>query len=79
MTRPSKPADPTAERTSEMSTQTGSGLSGGKPVPSDESAPDAIEDPIRRTSDERDDTPRGYDRTDDPVMPADDPELGTKI
>jgi hypothetical protein len=41
------------------------------------------DDPVRRTADERDldTTPRRYEHQtdDDPVMPSEDPSLGTKI
>lgn len=62
--------DPTAERTSDMSTQTASGLSGGRDA----------ENAVNRAPLE---TPRRYEQPieddDDPVMPADDATLNTKI
>lgn len=69
MTRPDRTRldDPTAERT-------------GDPVPERNRAQ---EDVVRRTSDERDYTPRRYDQPaeadGDPVMPSEDPSLNVKI
>ena len=60
--------DPTAERTND-------------PVPERNNAPK--EDVVRRTSEERDYTPRRYDQPadadGDPVMPSEDPSLNVKI
>lgn len=79
MTRRNKPADPTAEGTSHQSTQTASGLTGGRPEQL-EGDRERHEDPIARTRAERHTTPRRYetDAADD-VMPADDSSLNTKI
>ena len=69
MTRPDRTRldDPTAERT-------------GDAVPERNRAQ---EDVVRRTSDERDYTPRRYDQPaeadGDPVMPSEDPSLNVKI
>ena len=79
MTRPRRTRldDPTAERTSDQSTQSASGLTDG---------PDARnraddEDLLRRTAEERDRTPRRYDQPAeaDPVLPSTDSALNTKI
>lgn len=79
MTRRNKPADPTAEGTSDQSTQTASGLPGGKPERSQEDTR-PLEAPIARTRAERHTTPRRYEHeADDDVMPADDSSLNTKI
>ena len=72
--RRSSSNDPTAESTSDQSTQSASGLSAGR------SRPDTRDDAV----DPRPlDTPRRYDQPieddDDPVMPSDDATLGTKI
>ena len=60
--------DPTAERTSD-------------PVPERNRA--SKDDVVRRTSEERDFTPRRYDQPadadGDPVMPSEDPSLNVKI
>ena len=66
--------DPTAERTSDQSTQSASGLSAGR------SRPDSSGGVVNRQPFE---TPRRYDQPieddDDPVMPADDATLNRKI
>ena len=79
MTRRNRPADPTAEGTSNQFTRTASGLPGGKPGQSrDDTRPP--EAPIARTRAERHTTPRRYEHeADDDVMPADDSSLNTKI
>jgi hypothetical protein len=80
MTRPRRTRldDPTAERTSDQSTESASGLTAGR-----ETTPRRAddEDLIRRTAEERDRTPRRYDQPAeaDPVMPSEDPSLNTKI
>lgn len=71
-------SDPTAERTSEQSSQTASGLSGGRgpEVASEREADDLL----NRDTEERYDTPRRYEEGDtDPAMPANDATLNTKI
>ena len=66
--------DPTAELTSDQSTQSASGLSAGR------NRPDGAREPVNRQPLE---TPRRYDQPieddDDPVMPSDDTTLNTKI
>ena len=66
--------DPTAERTSDQSTQSASGLSAGRTGLRD------ADDAVNRG---RFDTPRRYDQPieddDDPVMPGDDATVNTKI
>lgn len=81
--RRSSSNDPTDERSSDQSTQTASGLSG--------SQADASSRPPRGAGPSGDavgsgaalETPRRYEQPleddDDPVMPADDPTLNTKI
>lgn len=70
MTRPDRTRldDPTAERTND-------------PVPDQNRAPS--EDVVRRSSEERDYTPRRYEQPaeedGDPVMPSEDPSLNVKI
>ena len=85
--RRTNPSDPTAERTSEQSTQTASGLSGGRGGPEVASERQADE-VLDRSAEERYDTPRRYEhgdegRTDreplDPALPSDDATLNTKI
>jgi hypothetical protein len=73
--------DPTAERTADSSTQTASGLGTPRPGPGVERNRQPDDDPVRRTGEERDTTPRRYEQTtdDDPVMPAEDSSLNTKI
>ncbi len=79
MTRRNKPADPTAEGSSDQSTRTARGLPGGKPELSQEGTR-PLEAPIARTRAERHTTPRRYEHgADDEVMPADDSSLNTKI
>jgi hypothetical protein len=74
------PADPTAERTSEQSTPTASGLTGGRPGPEQARRNDDNDDLIGRTGEDDRATPRGDDESErDPVMPSDDSRLGTKI
>lgn len=76
--RPPNPSDPTAERPSEQSTQTASGLSSGRP---------GMEQGRRREGDEliprEGETRTGDDRTNkedrDPVMPGEDTTTGPKI
>lgn len=72
MTRPSKPADPTSERSVDQSTQTASGLTGGRPVgegrerarmPEHDDRDD--KEIIPRTREERGTTPRQYEQADD--------------
>ena len=63
--------DPTAERTSRQSTQTASGLSGGRQVDAENVKGADLETPRRYEQPLEDD--------DDPVMPADDTTLNTKI
>lgn len=70
-------SDPTAERTAEQSTQTASGLSGGRRP---DGGPEHDEDAINRNVEERYETPRKYEEGDtDPTMPSDDSTLNTKI
>lgn len=85
--------DPTAERTTDGSTETASGLTTGRSGPDASTpAPDregpgvernrtVDETAIRRRPEGRDTTPRRYEQPaeEDPVMPTDDPSLGTKI
>lgn len=85
--------DPTAERTTDQSSEVASELTTGRPGPeSSRPAPDregpgvernrtVDETAIRRRPEGRDTTPRRYEQPadDDPVMPDDDPSLGTKI
>lgn len=74
MTRPDRTRldDPTAEKTADTSTPSASGLGAGQ---------DTLEDVVRRKGQERDPTPRRYEQPtdDDPVMPAEDATLNTKI
>ena len=74
MTRPDRTRldDPTAENTSDQSTPSASGPGAGR---------ERLEDGVRRKGSEPDPTPRRYEQPteDDPVMPADDPSLSTKI
>jgi hypothetical protein len=69
MTRPRRTRldDPTAERSSDQSTQSASGLTGGRDVRNRADT----EDLIRRTAEARDTTPRRYDQPADadPVVP----------
>lgn len=84
--------DPTAERAADQSTESASGLTAGRPGPETPMPPErdgpgvernriADESAVRRTPEGRDQTPRRYDQPadEDPVMPDDDPSLGTKI
>jgi len=68
--------DPTAERTSDQSTQSASGLSAGR----GESREPKVDEAAGRGALE---TPRRYEQPieddDDPVMPSDDTTLNTKI
>ena len=74
------PADPTAERTSEQSTPTASGLSGGRPGMEQARRDEDMDDPISRGPEDDRATPRRDDEGEqDPVMPTDDASLGTKI
>ena len=79
MTRPRRTRldDPTAESTSDQSTQSASGLTAGR----DARNRSDDEELIRRTAEERDTTPRRYDQPAeaDPVLPSDDSKLNTKI
>lgn len=75
------PADPTAERTAESSTQTASGLSGGRAGTDQARERDDGTAKVipRRGEDERGTPRRAGEGDEDPVMPDDDPSLGTKI
>lgn len=75
------PADPTAERTSEQSTQSASGLGGGRPdVEQPRRTEDTDEEVIGREGEDDRATPRRDDEAErDPVMPTDDSSMGTKI
>ncbi len=81
MTRPdrSRLDDPTAENTADNSTPAASGLSGGRTLGSE--THEAEEEVVHRDGKQRSDTPRRYDQPaeEDPVMPADDSALNTKI
>jgi len=83
--RQTPPADPTAERTADQSTQENSGLHGGlsdvRPGPGPELAREAdAEDVLNRSAEDRYETPRRYESdNNDPTMPADDSSLNTKI
>jgi hypothetical protein len=76
----SKTDDPTAERTADQSTQTASGVGAERNGPGVERNRQ-VDDILARTPDEHATTPRRYDQRteDDPVMPSEDPSLGTKI
>jgi hypothetical protein len=70
--RGTNPFEPTDQRTSDQSTQTASGLSGGRGDAEDVVARE------RRRGDE--DPPRQYDEdADDPALPSNDATLNTKI
>ena len=78
------PSDPTAERTSEQSTPSASGLGGGRA----DAGPDMEQprrndeggDLIGREGEDERTAPSRYDESErDPVMPTDDSSLGTKI
>jgi hypothetical protein len=79
--------DPTAEGTTDQSTETASGLTTGEGERPADKGPGVErnkmldEHAVRRTPQGRDTTPRRYEQPadDDPVMPTDDPSLGTKI
>ena len=78
--RRNKPADPTAERTAQESTQSASGLTGGKPSGSGERERNTGDEEIgarRRAAAKA--APRRYEIDEDPVMPEDDATLKTKI
>jgi hypothetical protein len=76
--RRSSSNDPTDEPSSDQSTQTASGLSGSE---ADVSSPRRSGDAVGSAA--ALETPRRYEQPveddDDPVMPADDPTLSTKI
>jgi hypothetical protein len=75
------PDDPTAERTADQSTQSAGGLHRGVDGPGPGAVKDAG-DTAYRNDEDLYKTPRRYDSEDndsDPVMPADDPGLNTKI
>jgi hypothetical protein len=84
--RRDNPGDPTPERTTDQSTQTASGLSADRATDAAElrspgSEPEG-DDLIARNSKDARMTPRRFDSDSDngePVMPSDDPSLGTKI
>ena len=78
MTRRTNPADPTSERTADQSTQTASGLTGGRPVGDgrerarmQEQDDRDDEEIIPRTREERGTTPRKYEHADDKALPSD--------
>lgn len=72
-------SDPTSERTSEQSTQTASGLTGGRRGPEVASEREA-DDLLNRDAEDRYETPRRYEEGEtDPALPADDATLNTKI
>ena len=79
MTRPRRTRldDPTAESTSDQSTESASGLTAGRDIRNRADG----EDLIRRTAEERDTTPRRYDQPAeaDPVMPSKGPASNAKI
>ena len=79
--RRSSSNDPTAEPAASQSSQTAGGLSGGRSGPGVERSRDYSEDVINRET--TDTTPRRYEQPleddADPVMPADDATLNTKI
>ena len=79
--RRSNPADPTAERTSEMSTPTASGLTGGRPGQEQARRNDDNDDLLPRPGDDARTAPPRRNKTegDDAVLPTDDASLGTKI
>jgi hypothetical protein len=63
--RRSRLDDPTAENTSDSSTQSASGIGGGRKRKPGERNRAEQDDLVRRTSEERDDTPRRYEQPDD--------------
>lgn len=66
--RKQNPSDPTDERTAEQSTQSASGLSGGRnPQPPSQGEG---EDVLNRNAQERYDTPRQYEEEDDGFLPS---------
>ena len=73
--------DPTAERTSAQSTPSAGGLSGGKSGPGVGRNQAVDDEPVNRTVPVT--TPRRYEQPleadADPVMPADDTTMNTKI
>lgn len=75
--RRTNPSDPTAERTSEQSTPSASGLTGGRPE--DVRRTDETDDLTPRGAEDDRATPRQRDSDEDTVMPTDDSSLGTKI
>jgi hypothetical protein len=78
--RRANPADPTAERTSEQSTPSASGLTGGRPGVDQARRNDDNDDLTPRGAEDDRATPPRHDEGDiDPVMPTDDSSLGTKI
>lgn len=77
MTRRNKPGDPTAEHTADQSTQSNSGLTGGRPASDERDKGD--EELIARRRASREAAPRRYEVDEDPVMPVDDATLKTKI
>lgn len=80
MTRTNKPADPTAERTADESTQSNSGLTGGRPAPdARDKEEEGDEELMSRRRAAQDAAPRRYEVDEDPVMPADDATLKTNI
>ena len=77
-------AKPAEERTSDQSMQQSGGLHGGlegvRPGPGPELADERdADDVLNRSAGERYDTPRRYEKDDDPVLPANDATLNTKI
>jgi hypothetical protein len=74
------PADPSAERTSETSTPSASGLGGGRAGMEQARRDDDHDELIPRHGEDDRATPRRHDEPDaDPVMPTEDSSLGTKI
>lgn len=80
--RRSSSNDPTDEPVASPSSETPSGLSGGRPGPGVEFNAEYAEDVVNR-ADADTSTPRRYeqpvDDDGDPVMPSDDSTLNTKI
>jgi hypothetical protein len=81
MTRTPNPSDPTSERTADESTQTASGLSGGRPGAKPAGADDRELDEMipREGEDERTSSRRRDDGANEPALPSDDASLNTKI
>lgn len=79
--RRSSSNDPTSEPVSDQSSQSDSGLASGGPAADVERNRDYTEDVVNRSAPV--DTPRRYEQPleddEDPVMPADDSTLNTKI